>query len=364
MVVENRYQSTLDYLFGCIPSFEKEGSTGYKPGLERVRRLSAAFGSPERKLPKVVHVAGTNGKGSTAHTIAAILQSAGYRTGLFTSPHLTDFRERIRVDGQMIGRDEVVDFVDRFRSATDGIEPSFFELTTVMAFEHFVRSRVDVAVVEVGLGGRLDSTNIVDPTLCVITNISLDHTSLLGDTPEAIAREKAGIIKAGVPVVIGEADGELRKVFKEVALQKGAPIIFAEEQNAINSMSATENGWVYDTEAYGIVQGQLAGSCQPRNAATILCAVGELKRRGFRLPDSAVVNGMEHVMELTGLAGRWMVVSRNPTAVCDTGHNPGGWTYLVPQIAALPGRKHVVIGFVADKDIAGILGMIDRKSVV
>lgn len=361
MTVENRYQTAVEYLFGCIPSFEKEGVSGYKPGLERVSRLSAAFGSPEKKLRKIVHVAGTNGKGSTAHSVAAILQSAGYRVGLFTSPHLVDFRERIRVDGRMISCEEVVDFVERFRSGMSGIEPSFFELTTVMAFEYFVRNDVDVAVVEVGLGGRLDSTNIVDPTLCIITNISLDHTMLLGSTSEAIAREKAGIIKPGVPVVIGEADDSLRKVFSEVARAKGAPIIFAEDVNPIESATAGENGWVYATKEYGQIRGQLAGICQPKNAATILCAVGQLSRRGMNVPREAIAHGMAYVRELTGLEGRWMKLADSPTTVCDTGHNPGGWAYLVPQIASLPGRKHVVIGFVADKDVSKILAMIAER---
>lgn len=356
------YQSTLEFLFEQLPVFEKDGSSAYKPGLERVLALSAAFDNPHRRLKSVIHVAGTNGKGSTAHTLAAVFQSAGYRTGLFTSPHLVDFRERIRVDGRMIGREEVVEFTERFRRICPDLKPSFFELTTVMAFSHFVKENVDVAIVEVGLGGRLDSTNIVDPDLSVITNISLDHTALLGDTCEAIAAEKAGIIKAGKPVVIGESSGAVRDVFAEKALRENAPIYYADSEPEIVRAVTDTRRMVeeYATRSFGIIEGELCGSYQPANANTVLTAVKVLRRLGFRISDGAVKAGFADVCGLTGLAGRWMRLGLDPLVVCDTGHNPDGWRYLSSQIAGMPGRRHIIIGFVGDKDVREIVREIAR----
>lgn len=356
------YNTATEFLFNQLPMFERTGADAYKPGLERVLALSERFGNPHSRLKSVIHVAGTNGKGSTAHTLAAILQSAGYRTGLFTSPHLVDFRERIRIDGKMIGKEAVCQFVDRFiGECADEIRPSFFELTTVMAFECFVEADVDVAVVEVGLGGRLDSTNIVMPDLCVITNISLDHTSLLGSTEPEIAGEKAGIIKPGAPVVIGEAECAVRDVFSRKAMECGSPIVFACDKNYVRDTHATESGYEYETEDYGTIHSALGGDCQPRNANTILAAVECLRKRGFDLPDNAVRKGFSEVVSLTGLAGRWMTLHDEPKVVCDTGHNPGGWQYLCRQIASLPGRVHVVAGFVNDKDVRTILRMMSES---
>lgn len=356
------YESTLEFLFNQLPVFENDGSSAYKPGLERVLALSEAYGNPHRRLRAVVHVAGTNGKGSTAHTLAAIFQCAGYRTGLFTSPHLVDFRERIRVNGRMIGVDEVVEFIERYQKQCVGLNPSFFELTTIMAFNHFVRENVDVAVVEVGLGGRLDSTNIVNPDLSIITNISLDHTSLLGDTCEAIAAEKAGIIKSGCPVVVGQSSGAVRAVFAEKASQVGAPIFYADSEPEIikaasDARSMTE---VYETLAFGTIVGELCGSYQPLNANTVLAAVRVLRKKGFELPDNAVKEGFANVCALTGLAGRWMKLGVSPLVVCDTGHNPDGWRYLSLQVAELPGCRHIIVGFVGDKDVKEILKEIAR----
>lgn len=355
------YESTLEYLYNQLPVFEHVGPSAYKPGLDRVLALSAALGNPHKRIKSIVHIGGTNGKGSTAHTLAAIFQSAGYRTGLFTSPHLVDFRERIRIDGQMISREAVVNFVDRYRRICPFLQPSFFELTTVMAFEYFTTAEVDVAVVEVGLGGRLDSTNIVDPKLCVITNISLDHTSLLGDTLEQIAVEKAGIIKPGVPVVIGEAKAGVRKVFEQRAVQCGSVITFADESNEIIGFEMRDGGIVYHTRGFGILHGCLGGDCQIYNAATVLSAVKQLKGSGFDISDDAVAAGFSGVCRLTGFAGRWMVLSYDPFVVCDTGHNPGGWEYLSRQIASLGGCKHIVVGFVNDKDVGSILKMMAAK---
>lgn len=324
--------------------------------------MAGAFGDPHKRFPSV-HIAGTNGKGSTAHTIAAVLQRAGYRTGLYTSPHLVDFRERIRVDGKMIAERDVVDFVERFRGMNLGIEPSFFELTMTMAFEHFAREGVDIAVVEVGLGGRLDSTNILLPRLSVITNISLDHTALLGDTPVAIAREKAGIIKGGVPVVIGEAEGDVKRLFIERAEECGAPILFAEEVKPIKEVVAADGGgWLYRGTPFGELRGELGGDCQPRNAATILTALTLLSSQGWEIDDDAVAEGFARVTELTGLAGRWMKVSDNPAVICDTGHNTGGWEYLSRRLRSLSPRLKMVIGFVNDKDVSHILEMMPRDA--
>lgn len=357
------YQEAIDFLYTQLPMFQRTGASAYKPGLETTLRLAAAVGDPHKRL-RTIHVAGTNGKGSTAHTLAAVLQSEGYKVGLYTSPHLVDFRERIRVDGQMITHEAVVDFVERFKALPEEIHalhPTFFELTTIMAFDYMARSGVDVAVIETGLGGRLDSTNILAPDLCIITNISLDHTQLLGDTLPAIASEKAGIIKSGVPVVIGEAEGDVRRVFADRAAEVGAPIQFAED--APRYASATNDGdyIIYEGTPFGPLKGQLTGDCQPRNAATVLTALAALRDRvGYNISDRAVAEGFAHVCDLTGLLGRWMVVGKDPLTVCDTGHNEGGWRYLAPRLASLPGVKHMVMGFVSDKDVAHILAMTPR----
>ena len=343
--------------------FQNLGAGAYKPGLETTRRLAEAFGSPEKKL-RTIHIGGTNGKGSTTSTIAAILQSAGYRTGLFTSPHLVDFRERIRVDGVMIPEEYVCEFVDRYLAdpVLTALHPTFFELTTVMALRYFADCGVDAAVIEVGLGGRLDSTNIITPELTVVTNISLDHTQFLGSTLPEIAGEKAGIIKPGVPVVVGEAEGDVRRVFADKAAAEGAPITFACESPDYISARPEEDCIVYEGTPYGTLRGQLTGDCQPRNAATILAATGRLIEAGYHIGAQDVARGMAHVCDDTGLAGRWMVVGRRPTVVCDTGHNAGGWQYLAPRLASLPGVKHMVLGFVSDKDVSHILGMMPKDA--
>lgn len=358
-LMDSSYKDTLDWLFTQVPMFQQVGASAYKPGLERVTALSDAFGSPHEGL-RCIHVAGTNGKGSTASTIAAVLQSAGLRTGLFTSPHLVDFRERIRVDGRMIPEEQVVAFIRRYRDMRLPLEPSFFELTTVMAFEHFRRSGVDIAVVEAGLGGRLDSTNIISPDLCVITNISLDHTALLGSTPEAIAAEKAGIIKPGVPVVIGRADGAVRDVFARKAAQAGAPVIFAQDTPAYTGMRRSDTSVTYLGTPWGDIESQLTGDCQPENADTVFHALGLLPP----LSPRAVADGFARVCDLTGLTGRWTVLRRDPLLVCDTGHNPGGWEYLAPRLSEMAARRplNIVLGFVSDKDAASILATLPHRA--
>lgn len=345
------YEETLDWLFSQTAVFERQGAEAYKPGLETISRLCRRLGDPQRRFP-TVHVAGTNGKGSTSSLLAAVLQAAGYRVGLFTSPHLTDFRERIRVNGEMIPREEVVSFVAGYAAAPLGA--SFFELTTAMAFDWFARAGVDIAVIEVGLGGRLDSTNIITPLVSVITNISLDHTALLGDTPAAIAAEKAGIIKPGVPVVIGRADDPaVREVFDRTAASNGSEIVYAPELPASERPDGT---WDYPTLA---LHGALRGEFQPQNAATVL----EALRFCPPVSHDALSRGFEDVEQLTGLRGRLTLVQDRPLRVVyDTGHNPGAWRYLGPELARQPRPLTVVCGFAADKDVPAILNLMPRDA--
>lgn len=354
------YQETIDYLFNVAPLFQNIGAGAYKEGLENTLALDEHFGHPHRAY-KTIHVGGTNGKGSVSHTLAAILQSAGYRVGLYTSPHLVDFRERIRVNGEMIPEQRVVDFVAEERTFFEPLHPSFFELATALAFLYFKEQQVDIAIVEVGLGGRLDCTNIIRPILSVITNISFDHTLFLGDTLEKIAREKAGIIKHGVPVVIGETNGheEVRKVFAEKAQATGSPIIFADETKEIVSW----HDGVYETLHFGTFEAELRGLCQEKNTATILAAVGQLL-----LSLEAIREGFAHVCELTGLMGRWQKLQERPTVICDTGHNAGGLQYIAEQLKEIHNAHIVncelrmVIGMAGDKDVRASLSLLPKEA--
>ena len=306
------YEETVNYLFESAPLFQNIGAGAYKEGLQNTKTLDSHFGNPHTKY-KTIHIAGTNGKGSCAHTIAAILQSAGYKTGLYTSPHLVDFRERIRVDGKMISRQDVIDFVEKERFFFEPLHPSFFELTTALAFEYFAKQKTDVAVVEVGLGGRLDCTNIIKPEVSVITNISFDHTQFLGSTLAQIAKEKAGIIKHGITAVIGETVEETKDVFEKTAKAAGAPIVFAETRPIVKSLTHCAKGIMLDTDMFAQpLHYELGGDYQQKNANTILCTVKELRKRGFCITDEAIRNGFEHVGELTGLHGRWEVFSEKP----------------------------------------------------
>ena len=349
------YQAAIEFLFNSLPVFQREGASAYKPGLGTSIALDDIFGNPHRKYA-TIHIAGTNGKGSTAHTLAAVLARAGYRTGLYTSPHIFDFRERIRVNGEKISEEAVVDFVTRWKGMDSALTPSFFELTSTMAFEYFADQNVDVAVIETGLGGRLDSTNIISPVLSIITNISHDHTNLLGVTLEKIAFEKAGIIKSGVPVVIGEVLPETEPVFRAKAEEVKAPIHIAAPVDA-----EIEDGGsiLYPSTQFGAVKGELSGACQVKNTATILCALLRLRELGFNIPDEAVGTGFANVCEDTGLMGRWTVLRNKPLTVCDTGHNIGGWEYIASQLSSRKeGRVHLIVGFVNDKDISAILAKI------
>lgn len=358
------YQETLTYLYNSAPLFQHVGKAAYKEGLENTLALDEYFGHPHRKF-RTIHVAGTNGKGSCSHTLAAILQSAGYRVGLYTSPHLVDFRERIRINGVPVSQEFVVDFVDKHRSFFEPLHPSFFELATAMAFHYFATQQVDVAVIEVGLGGRLDCTNIIHPDLCLITNISFDHVQFLGNTLAKIAGEKAGIIKPSVPVVIGETTPETKPVFQQKAAQVNAPIFFAEEEHPLLSALHDESGnYVYQTTRYHDLKGELGGICQEKNTNTLLTALPLLEQQGYHITETDIRNGFAHVCELTGLMGRWQKLSSHPTIVCDTGHNVGGIQYIVKQLSFQKYKQlHIVMGMVNDKDISGVLAMLPKDAI-
>lgn len=344
------YQETTEYLFNSTPVFEKIGAKAYKPGLQTTFALDDHFGHPHQKY-KTIHIAGTNGKGSCSHTLAAILQSQGYKVGLYTSPHLVDFRERIRVNGECVPEQYVIDFVEENRAFFEPLHPSFFELTTAMALKYFAEQKVDYAVIEVGLGGRLDCTNIITPILSIITNISFDHTQFLGNTLAEIAGEKAGIIKPGVPVVIGEYLPETRPVFENKAKAENAPILFAQDFDADHR----ESSETCDVDM------ELKGSYQERNKKTILTALHILRQK-LAISDEAIREGFAHVCELTGLRGRWEKLNDAPLTICDTGHNLAGWNYLAPQISSVKAEtKHIVFGMVDDKDVVHVLQLLKEK---
>ena len=357
------YQETIEYLFNSAPLFQNVGKDAYKEGLENTHTLDEHFGHPHRKF-KTIHVAGTNGKGSCSHTLAAILQSAGYKVGLYTSPHLVDFRERIRVNGEVISKEYVIDFVEQHRSFFEPLHPSFFELTTAMAFNWFAMQKVDVAVIEVGLGGRLDCTNIISPDLCVITNISFDHILFLGDTLAKIASEKAGIIKPKIPVVIGEIHPETESVFINKSDLESAPIHFAQRESSVQKAIFTpEGGITYHTTEYPLLKGQLGGYCQVKNTQTILTAVRILQKKGYHIEKEHVYQGFAEVCLLTGLMGRWQILQEQPKMICDTGHNKAGIEYIVKQLSAQEYRQlRIVLGMVNDKDISGVLAMLPKEA--
>ena len=337
------YRRAVDWMCSALPMFQKVGSAAYRPGLENTEYLMDYLGHPERGL-RCIHVAGTNGKGSTSSMLASVLMEAGYRTGLYTSPHLIDFRERMRVDGEMIPKEFVADFVERHLDFFTAHSFSFFEMTTAMAFCWFRACGVDVAVVETGLGGRLDSTNVVMPDLSVITNIALDHTAILGDTRVQIAGEKAGIIKPGVPVLIGENDPEIEPVFRAKATREGAPLYFTDHGIRLEDYPCP-----------------LEGDYQRFNIATVVAACGIL-RESWKLDPQTVRRGIARVVDNTHLQGRWQVLSRQPLVVCDTGHNVNGIGEIVRQLSHTPkGRLFMVFGMVNDKDVDGVLALLPKE---
>lgn len=361
------YEETIQYLFNSAPLFQHVGGAAYKEGLSTTHILDAHFNHPHNQY-KTIHIAGTNGKGSCAHTIAAILQHTGLKVGLYTSPHLVDFRERIRINGEMMPQQYVIDFVEEERSFFEPLHPSFFELTTALAFKYFAEQHVDVAVIEVGLGGRLDCTNIISPILSVITNISFDHTQFLGNTLAQIASEKAGIIKHKVPVIIGECNAETRPVFEHNAHEVEAPILFAEDNKEVLSSEFSDlfghKLRHYTTRSFGDIYGELTGECQIKNANTILCALHSLSKI-FSVTHEDITYAFEHVCEMTGLRGRWQILQEHPTIICDTGHNTGGWQYLAHQLAqiATSGNKlHIVFGMASDKDIERVMSTLPHEA--
>lgn len=361
------YQQTLDFLYSKLPMFTRVGAVALKKDLHNTIVLCDALDNPERKF-KSIHVAGTNGKGSTSHMLAAILQKAGYKTGLYTSPHLKDFRERIRINGKMISKASVTNFVKTQKKIIQEIEPSFFEVTVAMAFDFFSKEKVDVAVIEVGLGGRLDSTNIITPELSVITNISLDHTNILGNTLTEIAKEKAGIIKKNVPIVIGEQQVETAAVFIAKAKMEHAPITFADASLKIANTKSINSYLIVDIEAaqnliYPNLKLDLMGNYQQKNILTVLEAIYQLKEIGYLIPDEALYAALQNTKKITGLQGRWQTLDKNPLIICDTGHNKAGITEVLKNIAATPHKNlHMVIGMVKDKDINGVLMLLPKNA--
>lgn len=358
------YQETLNYLYNSTPVFEHVGAVAYKEGLQNTLALDKHFNHPHTNF-KTIHIAGTNGKGSCSHSLASILQEAGYKVGLYTSPHLVDFRERIRVNGQCISKERVVKFVKDERKFFEPLHPSFFELTTALAFKYFDEQKVDIAIIEVGLGGRLDCTNIISPILSIITNISFDHTQFLGDTLAKIAGEKAGIIKKGVPVIIGEANEETRPVFQSKANEVNSDIVFAEDNAIVTSSSPiVDGGRRYNLSNNSTLVGELSGDYQERNMNTILYACNILKQMNIIKNDDIIAKGLTNICKNTGLLGRWQTIQNNPTVVCDTGHNVGGWNYLAPQIKRQQcNQLRIVFGMVDDKDINSVMFLLPKNAI-
>ena len=365
------YQQTIDYLYASQPAFHLVGATAYKPGLDNTYRLMAHLDNLHTKL-RAVHIAGTNGKGSTSHLIAAALQAQGYRVGLFTSPHLVDFRERIRISGEMIPKETVVQFVADNRAFLDEVRPSFFETTMALAFWYFVQQQVDVAVVEVGLGGRLDSTNILTPLLSVITNIGIDHTEFLGATLPQIAAEKAGIIKPHVPCVIGETHPDTQDVF--LARARDCEILGEGlETTNCRLWFADQCGYMRRRRINEVPDCQLKGDYQDKNQQTAFVALQVLRNYcGIAISQAAIANGFAHVCTLTGLRGRWEILSQSPLTICDTGHNSHGIRYVAEQLSRLLAssphrlsspRLRIIFGMVADKDIDVVLNLLPENAV-
>lgn len=361
------YAETIEYLFACAPMFQQVGAGAYKAGLQTSHALDEHLGHPHRQF-KSIHVGGTNGKGSTSHTLAAILQASGQfqNVGLYTSPHLIDFRERFRVNGEPMSEAFVVDFVAKHRDFFEPLSPSFFELTTAMGFAYFATMGVDIAVIEVGLGGRLDCTNIISPILSIITNISKDHTQFLGSTLEQIATEKAGIIKPHVPIIIGE-HGVADSIFAQVAHTQQSPLLWAEDEGEILDVhyDSTHETLRYNTKHYGSIVGQLTGLYQQKNATTVLTAVRVLQGMGIDLPVDAVRTGFAQVCDLTHLHGRWQTLRQKPRVICDTGHNVAGITWSMQQLqtcAVKHGQLRLVFGMVDDKDVQSVLPLLPRSA--
>lgn len=361
------YPETIDYLYQLLPVFHRIGKKAFKANLDNTIAFCEHLDNPQKKF-KSIHIAGTNGKGSSSHFIASILQSAGYKTGLYTSPHLKSFTERIKINGEPIPEECVIQFVEDNKSFIEGVKPSFFELTVGMAFEYFAKEQVDFAIIEVGLGGRLDSTNVITPELSLITNISFDHTDILGDTLAKIASEKAGIIKPQVPVIISEKHQETGSVFISKAFEENSPIYFAEDFYEVNE-STTNKGLLElnilnkSTNTFQILNSQLTGSYQIKNILGVLTTIKILIEKGFRISQKDIQSGVSNVISQTSLKGRWQLLSTNPTIICDTAHNVSGIKEILKNIASINFEDlWFVLGFVSDKDIDGILKLLPQKA--
>jgi len=364
--VNLNYSETIEFLYNSLPVFHRIGGAAYKASLNNTLRLDEYFDHPHKKF-KTIHIAGTNGKGSVSHMLASVLQAAGYRTGLYTSPHLKDYRERIRVDGKEIAEDDVVNFIEQHMKILDEVRPSFFEMSVAMAFDYFARMEVDIAVIEVGMGGRLDSTNIIKPLLSVITNISLDHTQFLGKTISEIAGEKAGIIKPGVPVVIGETQLESTNVFLEKAGEGASQIYFADQKYSAFILEVNAHCQNFElTDLKGnkfILQADLLGSYQKKNIVTVYTALLELMKHFPKLNAETIHAGIREAALNTGLRGRWEILHYNPLVICDTAHNEAGLKIVTEQLEKMTFRElHFVFGTVKDKDPENVLSILPKNA--
>ena len=357
------YQQTVDFLFTKLPLFSRIGSAAYKENLDNTIRLCEFLKNPHTKF-KSIHIAGTNGKGSVSHMLAAIFQTAGYKTGLYTSPHLKDFRERIKINGEIVSKEFVIGFTEKIKPLIAEIEPSFFEITVAMAFDYFVREKIDIAIVETGLGGRLDSTNIITPELSVITHIGMDHMNLLGDSLEKIAGEKAGIIKDNIPVVIGEVLPQTRPVFENIAKKKQAPLSIASQKRQAADWKWEKNELVVETAEehmtdHKVYHLDLGGIYQVKNLMTVLESCHQLNLKGWTLADEVINKALKHVRKLTGLYGRWEIIHHSPAIILDVAHNEDGIKQLAEQIELTDHRElHIILGFVKDKEIEKILSLL------
>ncbi|MBQ5855822.1 MAG: bifunctional folylpolyglutamate synthase/dihydrofolate synthase [Bacteroidales bacterium] len=361
------YNETLNWMFNKLPMYQRIGASAYKADLNTTIEIINYLDNPQDSF-KSIHIAGTNGKGSTSHSLASVFQEAGYKTGLYTSPHLRDFRERIRINGEMIPENDVVDFIEKHKNKLEELELSFFEMTVAMAFDYFRKEKVDIAIIEVGMGGRLDSTNVINPELCVITNISLDHVKFLGENEEQIAKEKAGIIKPKTPVVIGETQEDSKNVFINTAKEKDSKIIFADQIMDCRK----DNTYSIEYQKFDIYKNNelylkdlkypLLGNYQKKNLATVICALDILKE-SFNINNTHIINGLNNVIKNTSLMGRWQVINRNPLAIADTGHNVAGINEVNRQLAETKYNKlHFVLSVVNDKDIDGILNLLPKDA--
>ena len=361
------YKETLDWMFNKLPMYQRIGAAAYKADLNTTIEILAYLNNPQDNF-KSVHIAGTNGKGSTSHSLASVFQAAGFKTGLYTSPHLRDFRERIRINGDMISENEVVTFIEHHKDKLEELQLSFFEMTVAMAFDYFRKEKVDIAIIEVGMGGRLDSTNVIQPELSLVTNISLDHVKFLGDCEEKIAVEKAGIIKENTPIVIGETQEKSKDVFTEKAKEKNSPIYFADQIFECKK----KDGLALEYHSYDIFKNNemylndlkfpLLGNYQKKNLATIICALDILKNK-FHINENNIKDGLLNVVKYTGLMGRWQVINKKPLAIADTGHNVAGINEVKKQLAETKFEKlHFVLSVVNDKDIEGILELLPKDA--